>query len=110
MLSASAPTASNSVACTSTRRLPASLLVSTGTNSVMAEAAVPGPTMDEQAMRNEIVRLNKMVNALMNRAERSTSAQRSDFGMFQTAVMLEDQVRNRTGELEAAVRENEKIN
>ncbi len=64
----------------------------------------------EQAMRNEIIRLHKMVNALMNRAERSTSAQRSDFGMFQTAVMLEDQVRNRTEALEAAVRENEKIN
>jgi len=76
----------------------------------MADASVPGSEMDEQAMRNEIVRLNKMVNALMNRAERSTSAQRSDFGMFQTAVMLEDQVRSRTAELESAVRENEKIN
>ena len=63
---------------------------------------------DEQVLRNEIVRLNKVVNALMDRAERST--QRSDFGMFQTAVMLEDQVRQRTAELEAAVRENEKIN
>jgi len=61
-------------------------------------------------MQNEIVRLNKIVNALMNRAERSSSAQRSDFGMFQTAVMLEDEVRKRTVELEAAVRENEKIN
>jgi len=76
----------------------------------MAETASPASTLDEQAMRNEIVRLNKMVNALMNRAERSTSAQRSDFGMFQTAVMLEDQVRSRTAELESAVRENEKIN
>jgi len=65
---------------------------------------------DEQALRSEVVRLNKMVTALMDRAERSSSAQRSDFGMFQTAVMLEDQVRQRTAELEAAVRENEKIN
>jgi hypothetical protein len=64
----------------------------------------------EEALRAEIARLNKMVTALMNRAERSTSAQRSDFGMFQMAVMLEDQVRNRTEELEAALRENEKIN
>src|ERR1035437_1875719 len=76
----------------------------------MAEAASPASTLDELAIRNEIARLNKMVNALMNRAERSTSAQRSDFGLFQTAVMLEDQVRNRTAELESAVRENEKIN
>ena len=64
----------------------------------------------EEPLRAEIARLNKMVTALMNRAERSTSAQRSDFGMFQIAVMLEDQVRNRTEELEAALRENEKIN
>ena len=76
----------------------------------MSDPVVPAAPPDEQALRNEIVRLKKMVNALMDRAERSTSAQRSDFGMFQTAVMLEDQVRHRTAELEAAVRENEKIN
>ena len=73
-------------------------------------ADLPAAPSDEQALRSEIVRLNKMVTALMNRAERSSSAQRSDFGIFQTAVMLEDQVRHRTAELEAAVRENEKIN
>jgi len=76
----------------------------------MSGPSVSAAPPDEQALRNEIVRLKKMVNALMDRAERSTSAQRSDFGMFQTAVMLEDQVRHRTAELEAAVRENEKIN
>ena len=76
----------------------------------MADIVVPEAPPDEQALRNEIVRLKKMVNALMDRAERSTSAQRSDFGMFQTAVTLEEQVRQRTAELEAALRENEKIN
>lgn len=76
----------------------------------MADSVVPESPPDEQALRNEIVRLKKMVKVLMDRAERSTSAQRSDFGMFQTAVMLEDQVRQRTAELEAALRENEKIN
>ena len=76
----------------------------------MSDSVGAAAPPDEQALRNEIVRLKKMVNALMDRAERSTSAQRSDFGMFQTAVMLEDQVRHRTAELEAAVRENEKIN
>lgn len=76
----------------------------------MPDPLVPASTMDEQALQKEITRLNKIVNALMNRAERSSSAQGSDFGMFQTAVMLEDQVRKRTEELEAAVRENEKIN
>lgn len=65
---------------------------------------------DEQALRDEIARLKKMVEALMNRAERSTSARGSDFSLFQTAIMLEDQVRRRTEDLEAALRENEKIN
>ncbi|WP_420473428.1 EAL domain-containing protein [Noviherbaspirillum sp. ST9] len=70
-----------------------------------------GSRADEaQALRDEIVRLKKMVVALMNRAERSTSARGSDFSLFQTAVMLEDQVRRRTEDLEAALRENEKIN
>ncbi|MCC6498442.1 MAG: GGDEF domain-containing protein [Propionibacteriaceae bacterium] len=46
----------------------------------------------------------------MDRAERNTSAQGSDFSIFQTTVMLEEQVRLRTAELEAALRENEKMN
>ncbi|MCG6659308.1 histidine kinase [Halomonas campisalis] len=46
----------------------------------------------------------------MDRAERSISVRSSDFSLFQTAVMLEDQVRARTGELEVALRENEQIN
>ncbi|WP_197038237.1 nitric oxide-sensing protein NosP [Billgrantia saliphila] len=56
------------------------------------------------------VRLHKMIQALMDRAERSTSVRSSDFSLFQTAVMLEDQVRTRTRELEVALRENEQIN
>ncbi|EEG08536.1 sensor histidine kinase [Pseudogulbenkiania ferrooxidans] len=64
----------------------------------------------EDALRAEITRLNKVVTALMNRAERGMSTQGSDFGLFQTAVMLEDQVHERTKELEAALHENEKIN
>jgi diguanylate cyclase (GGDEF)-like protein/PAS domain S-box-containing protein len=58
----------------------------------------------------EYIRLNKIIQALMDRAERNTSAQGSDFSMFQKTVMLEEQVRRRTAELEAALRENEKIN
>ncbi len=70
----------------------------------------PRDLSDENALRAEITRLNKVVTALMNRAERGMSTQGSDFGLFQTAVMLEDQVHDRTKELEAALRENEKIN
>jgi diguanylate cyclase (GGDEF)-like protein/PAS domain S-box-containing protein len=58
----------------------------------------------------EVARLNKVVRALMDRAERNTSVQASDFSLFQTAVTLEEQVRARTEELETALRENEKIN
>ena len=68
-----------------------------------------GKDLDGPALRAEIVRLNKIVQALMNRAERSMSVGESDFGMFQTAIMLEEQVRRRTEELEAALRTNEKI-
>lgn len=58
----------------------------------------------------EAEQLHKMVQALMDRAERSISIRGSGFSLFQTAVMLEDQVRARTRELEAALRENEQIN
>jgi two-component system NtrC family sensor kinase len=75
-----------------------------------ATGTAGGASANEQALQNEIARLNKIVLALMNRAERSTCVQGSDFGMFQTAVILEAEVRKRTDELEAALRENEKIN
>lgn len=61
-------------------------------------------------LQAEIARLNKMVQALMNRAERNANIHGSDFNLFQTTITLEDQVRRRTKELEAARLENEKIN
>ncbi len=63
-----------------------------------------------QALRAEINRLNKVVKALMNRAERSASMQGSDFSLFQTAIVLKEEVRHRTQDMEKALRENEKIN
>lgn len=74
----------------------------------MGESA-PLPVPDQSDWPAEIARLNKIIRALMDRAERSTSAQGSDFSLFQTAVMLEEQVRSRTAELEMALRENQKI-
>jgi len=76
----------------------------------MPDTAALEGSLAEQAAKSEIVRLKKVVQALMDRAERSTSTQGSDFSLFQTAIMLEDQVRVRTAELESALRENEKIN
>ena len=66
--------------------------------------------MDAPALRSEIVRLNKIVTALMDRAEQGSAFQDSDFSLFQTAIMLEDQVKLRTSELERALRENECVN
>lgn len=64
---------------------------------------------NEQALHDEIRRLNKIIQSLMNRAERNSSIQGSDFNLFQTAITLEDQVRRRTRELEDARLETEKI-
>jgi diguanylate cyclase (GGDEF)-like protein/PAS domain S-box-containing protein len=66
--------------------------------------------VSEQDLQGEIVRLNKIIQALMNRAERSTSCHSSDFNLFQSTIMLEQQVLIRTRELEASLHENEKIN
>ncbi len=64
---------------------------------------------ETRVLRNEIVRLNKIVRALMDRAERSMTTGGSDFGLFQTTILLEDQIHARTAELESALRENEKM-
>lgn len=76
----------------------------------MPEQVKPTSSAKEQALQSEIVRLNKIIQSLMNRSERTTSFQGSDFNLFQTAITLEAQVRRRTDELEAAWLETEKIN
>jgi len=73
----------------------------------MPNRAVPP---DAEGLQAEVVRLQKMVRALMNRAERDMSTRRSDFGWFQSTILLEDEVRARTRELEAALRDNERMN
>jgi two-component system NtrC family sensor kinase len=73
----------------------------------MAERLEP---QGEDAMRAEILRLGKVVKALMNRAEQAMNEQTSSFGMFQNTLALEQQVRRRTRELEIALRENETMN
>ena len=75
----------------------------------MADQALRPTGPDEQASATEILRLNKIIRSLVDRAERSASAQGSDFSLFQSTIMLEEQVLNRTAELETALRENEKI-
>lgn len=75
----------------------------------MSDVFSPAGTPEQDPVA-EVTRLNKIVHALMNRVERSSNLQNSDFSLFQTTILLEDQVRRRTEELEAAVRENEKVN
>jgi diguanylate cyclase (GGDEF)-like protein len=57
----------------------------------------------------EIRRLNKIIEALMDRAERSMARQGSDFGLFQTALTLEATVQQRTQELARVLGYNEHI-
>lgn len=59
-----------------------------------------GPITVEVVLKREITRLNKIITALMDRAERSTSVEACDFSLFQTAIILEEQVRSRTEELQ----------
>ena len=62
-----------------------------------------------QSLEREVVRLNKIVQALIERAEHGTDTQQSDFGLFQTTIMLEDQVSSRTAELQGALSEIETL-
>lgn len=64
----------------------------------------------EAKLRAEISRLNKVIVALMDRAERGTDSQVSDFSLFQRALILDELVKERTVDLESALRNNEKIN
>jgi len=55
------------------------------------------------ALQDEVARLNRVVEALMDRAEASLNVQDSDFGLFQTTIMLQDHVRLHTEALESAL-------
>ncbi len=52
------------------------------------------------ALERETAKLRKINAALMDRVERSMDAQGSAFSLFQTAIVLETKVRERTTELE----------
>jgi signal transduction histidine kinase len=79
----------------------------TGATAVMVDRPIPD---DPEKLRGEVVRLKKIVRALMDRAERDMNARRTDFGWFQDTIRLEDQVRARTHELEEAQLHIERIN
>jgi diguanylate cyclase (GGDEF)-like protein/PAS domain S-box-containing protein len=66
-------------------------------------------TATEAELRAEIVRLNKVVNALADRAERSMRGEDTESSIFQTRLLLERHIQERTAELEASFRENQKV-
>jgi len=74
----------------------------------MLEGSLPSDAGPKE-LRAEINRLDKIVRVLVDRAERSTVVQGSDFTRFQSTIMLEEHVRRRTAELKAALRENDRI-
>ncbi|MBL7479593.1 sensor domain-containing diguanylate cyclase [Legionella bononiensis] len=69
----------------------------------------PMKNQNEQELRNEIERLNKIINALINKAEQDMNAPRTEFGVFKDTIILEDKIRTRTKELEMALQTNAKI-
>lgn len=73
----------------------------------MADAPRDAREAEVASLRAEVARLTRVVDALMDRVEASTNVQGSDFGLFQTTIMLQDQVRLHTEELEAALTSRE---
>lgn len=75
----------------------------------MADKKVESISIDPEALIAENGRLRKMVDALMDRMEQGESGESTAYEAFQSTVMLENLVRLRTQELEAALQRNEKI-
>lgn len=62
------------------------------------------------ALERENAKLKKINQVLIDRVERSMDFQGNAYSLFQTAIVLESQVRDRTAELGSALRELGKIN
>jgi len=63
----------------------------------------------EEQLRAEIARLEKIVQVLMDRAERTIDQDMSEFQLFEGTLVLGDLIRQRTDELRRALERNEKI-
>lgn len=79
-----------------------------------AEASGYAPTEDPHAtierLEAKVAKLTKINTALINWVERSTDRQGNSFSLFQTAILLEKQVHERTAELNQALRKLERSN
>src|SRR5215471_5248643 len=63
-----------------------------------------------EALEREAAKLRKINAALMSRVERSTDQQMNAFSLFETAIALDQQVRDRTLQLKTALQSLEKSN
>ena len=80
----------------------------TGSDPAARESR-PLPDGDPEVaeLEAEITRLNKIVQALMDRSESAASSPGSYYGLFQTTVMLQNQVRLRTAEARESLHDDE---
>lgn len=69
-----------------------------------------GTQSQEEILQHRINKLEKINDALMQRVERSIDQHANAYSLFQTAIVLEAQVRSRTQELRTALRDLERSN
>ncbi|MBB4263439.1 MULTISPECIES: hybrid sensor histidine kinase/response regulator [unclassified Bradyrhizobium] len=74
----------------------------------MAETWQDAETIEQ--LRRESVKLKKINAALMSRVERSMDQQLNAFSLFETAIALDHQIRDRTHQLRDALRSVERAN
>lgn len=68
------------------------------------------PAKRIEELEEQVTRLSKINDALMKRVERSIDYHGNSFSLFQTAILLENQVRDRTEELNNALSNLEQSN
>lgn len=66
--------------------------------------------MPDISLPRDAAKLQKIVKVLMEQVERGIDFQGNAYSLFQTAIVLEDKVRERTRRLESALRDLEEIN
>lgn len=79
-------------------------------DAVRNEPVQNDPSERIEELEQQVARLSKINDALMKRVERSIDYAGNSFSLFQTAILLENQVRDRTEELKHALSNLEHTN
>ena len=69
-----------------------------------------GGAADIEALENKLTRLEKINRVLMNRVEQTVDPQGSPYSLFQTGILLEDVVDERTDRLQRTLQQSERSN